>query len=91
MGTRKILRDCCLKGEGVVSSLPAPEARLRFDPEWQEADGGTRRRLLMVDDGPAFELSFYCGTCPSSFRRSETARGVSHHTRSTGPQWRIRT
>ncbi|MFI6149908.1 hypothetical protein [Streptomyces sp. NPDC051109] len=28
----------------------------------------------MVDDEPAFELSFYCGTCPLLFRRLETAR-----------------
>ncbi|MFE0188682.1 hypothetical protein [Streptomyces sp. NPDC058989] len=39
--------------------LPAPEARLRFETERQEIGGGPRRRLLMVDDEPAFELSFY--------------------------------
>ncbi|MFF0465625.1 hypothetical protein [Streptomyces mexicanus] len=54
--------------------LPAPEARLRFDTELQEIGGGPRRRLLMVDDEPAFELSFYCGTCPLLFRRLEGAR-----------------
>ncbi|MEU6673888.1 hypothetical protein [Streptomyces sp. NPDC046925] len=54
--------------------VPAAEARLRFDTEWQESGGGPRRRLLMVDDEPAFELSFYCGTCPLLFRRLETAR-----------------
>ncbi|MGW6738079.1 hypothetical protein [Streptomyces sp. NPDC055013] len=54
--------------------LPAPEARLRFDTELQEIGGGPRRRLLMVDDEPAFELSFYCGTCPFLFRRLESAR-----------------
>ncbi|MFD3720138.1 hypothetical protein [Streptomyces sp. NPDC058674] len=54
--------------------LPAPEARLRFDTELQEIGGGPRRRLLMVDDEPAFELSFYCGTCPFLFRRLEGSR-----------------
>ncbi|MER7720048.1 hypothetical protein ABTX99_24435 [Streptomyces flaveolus] len=54
--------------------LPDPEARLRFGTERQETGGGPRRRLLMVDDEPAFELSFYCGTCPFLFRRLETAR-----------------
>ncbi|MFI6090688.1 hypothetical protein [Streptomyces sp. NPDC051218] len=54
--------------------LPAPEARLGFDTEWKKTGGGPRRRLLMVDDEPAFELSFYCGTCPFLFRRLETAR-----------------
>ncbi len=28
----------------------------------------------MVDDQPAFERSFYCGTCPFLFRRLETAQ-----------------
>ncbi len=28
----------------------------------------------MVDDEPAYELSFYCGTCPLLFRRLVTAR-----------------
>ncbi|MFJ8825437.1 hypothetical protein ACIREE_27135 [Streptomyces sp. NPDC102467] len=54
--------------------VPAPEARLHFDTELQESGGAPRRRLLMVDDEPAFELSFYCGTCPLLFRRLETAR-----------------
>ncbi|MFE1381913.1 hypothetical protein ACFW6S_23550 [Streptomyces sp. NPDC058740] len=54
--------------------LPACEARLHFDTELQEIGGGPRRRLLMVDDEPAFELSFYCGTCPLLFRRLEGAR-----------------
>ncbi|MFC9792880.1 hypothetical protein ACFVJI_09595 [Streptomyces sp. NPDC127584] len=61
---------------GVPRSLgvPSTEARLRFDTELQERGGGPRRRLLMVDDEPAFELTFYCGTCPLLFRRLETAR-----------------
>ncbi|MET7746022.1 hypothetical protein [Streptomyces sp. NPDC005385] len=54
--------------------LPAPESRLRFDTEFQEVGGGPRRRLLMVDDEPAFELSSYCGTCPFLFRRLEGAK-----------------
>lgn len=58
------------RGLGASSS----EARLQFDTELQELGGGPRRRLLMVDDEPAFELSFYCGTCPLLFRRLETAR-----------------
>ncbi|WP_284581774.1 hypothetical protein [Streptomyces sp. 2P-4] len=50
------------------------EARLRFDAELQKAGGGPRRRLLFVDDEPAFELSFPCGTCPLLFRRLESGR-----------------
>ncbi|PVC93884.1 hypothetical protein DBP21_33600 [Streptomyces sp. CS147] len=58
--------------------VPSPEARLRFGTELQEHGGGPRRRLLMVDDEPAFELSFYCGTCPLLFRRLETANEKLH-------------
>ncbi|MFD8141775.1 hypothetical protein [Streptomyces sp. NPDC059708] len=53
--------------------VPSSAARLRFGTELQELGGGPRRRLLMVDDKPAFELSFYCGTCPLLFRRLESA------------------
>ncbi|MFF1410989.1 hypothetical protein ACFVX6_14555 [Streptomyces sp. NPDC058289] len=60
-------------GEPRNLGRPAPEARLRFGTELHELGGGPRRRLLMVDDEPAFELSFYCGTCPFLFRRLETA------------------
>ncbi|MFK4069871.1 hypothetical protein [Streptomyces sp. NPDC029674] len=69
--------------------LPASQARLHFDTELQEIGGGPRRRLLMVDDEPAFELSFYCGTCPLLFRRLEGAREKlsleSMQERLTGP------
>ncbi|MFG1810429.1 hypothetical protein [Streptomyces sp. NPDC049040] len=54
--------------------VPAPEARLRFEAEQQETGSGPGRRLLVVDGEPAFELSFWCGTCPFLFRRLETAR-----------------
>ncbi|GGT17434.1 hypothetical protein [Streptomyces sp. KD18] len=54
--------------------VPSSDARLHFDTELQELGGGPRRRLLFVDDEPAFELSFYCGTCPLLFRRLEGAR-----------------
>lgn len=54
--------------------VPAPQARLRFEAEQRETGGGPGRRLLVVDGEPAFELSFWCGTCPFLFRRLETAR-----------------
>lgn len=66
-----------------VSSAPAaassegPQAEPVADDRVElggELGGGPRRRLLMVDDEPAFELSRYCGTCPLLFRRLETAR-----------------
>ncbi|MFE1949257.1 hypothetical protein ACFW9D_02175 [Streptomyces sp. NPDC059524] len=61
-------------GEPRKLGVVASEARLDFGTELQELGGGPRRRLLMVDDEPAFELSFYCGTCPLLFRRLEAAR-----------------
>ncbi|MFJ6511825.1 hypothetical protein ACIQMO_03905 [Streptomyces sp. NPDC091406] len=69
--------------------LPVPEARLRFGTEEQEVGGGPRRRLLLVDDEPAFELSFFCGTCPLLFRRltgaTERLSLESVRERLTGP------
>ncbi|HCT75354.1 MAG TPA: hypothetical protein DGG94_07120 [Micromonosporaceae bacterium] len=52
----------------------ASEFRLRFGegPKIPESEW-TGRRLLWLDDKPAFELSFWCGTCPFLFRRLEGA------------------
>ncbi|MFB7739302.1 hypothetical protein ACFC08_34050 [Streptomyces sp. NPDC056112] len=61
-------------GEPRRLGVPAPEARLRFEAERRKTGGGPGRRLLMVDGEPAFELSFWCGSCPFLFRRLETAR-----------------
>lgn len=61
-------------GEPRRLGVPAPEARLRFETEQRAAGGGPGRRLLVVDGEPAFELSFWCGTCPLLFRRLEAAR-----------------
>ncbi|MGW1710667.1 hypothetical protein ACWCP8_35640 [Streptomyces sp. NPDC002206] len=61
-------------GEPRRLGASAPEARLRFEAERRETGGGPGRRLLLVDGEPAFELSFWCGTCPFLFRRLETAR-----------------
>ncbi|MFI5527872.1 hypothetical protein ACIA8O_04870 [Kitasatospora sp. NPDC051853] len=44
-------------------------ARLQFAVE--ERKGAAGRRVLTVDGQPAFELSFWCGTCPLLFRRLE--------------------
>ncbi|WP_033282195.1 hypothetical protein [Streptomyces sp. NRRL F-525] len=53
--------------------VPDAEARLRFEAEPQRSGGRTGRRLLVVDGEPAFELSYWCGTCPLLFRRLVTA------------------
>ncbi|MFI6009589.1 hypothetical protein ACIBAG_12295 [Streptomyces sp. NPDC051243] len=61
-------------GEPRRLGVPAAEARLRFEAEQRETGAGPGRRLLVVDGEPAFELSFWCGTCPFLFRRLDTAR-----------------
>jgi hypothetical protein len=48
----------------------ADHPRLRFSDE-EEEDRSDPRRLLFVDDKPAFELSFWCGTCQILFERQE--------------------
>jgi hypothetical protein len=61
-------------GETRRLGVPAAEARLRFEAEQHASGGGPGRRLLVVDGEPAFELSFWCGTCPLLFRRLKTAQ-----------------
>ncbi|AVH97784.1 MULTISPECIES: hypothetical protein [Streptomyces] len=61
-------------GEPRRLGVPSSDARLRFEVETQEIGGGPGRRLLVVDGDPAFELSFWCGTCPLLFRRLVTAQ-----------------
>ncbi|MGA4846808.1 hypothetical protein ACOBQB_11250 [Streptomyces sp. G5(2025)] len=61
-------------GEPRTLGVPASTARLRFEAEKRESGGGPGRRLLVVDGEPAFELSFWCGSCPLLFRRLQSAR-----------------
>ncbi|MEV6167726.1 hypothetical protein AB0L99_05810 [Streptomyces sp. NPDC051954] len=60
-------------GEPRRLGVPEPEARLRFETELQELGSGPRRRLLVLDGKPAFELSMWCGTCQFLFQRLEGA------------------
>ncbi|WP_346089450.1 hypothetical protein [Streptomyces erythrogriseus] len=56
--------------------VPRDEARLRFETELQERGSAPRRRLLVLDGNPAFELSPWCGTCQFLFQRLEGASGT---------------
>jgi hypothetical protein len=48
--------------------------RVVFGPEVEVAASGARgRRLLLLDERPAFELAYWCGTCPILFERLEGA------------------
>lgn len=58
---------------GTPRDLGGDSPRLVFGEE-PKADGAwAGRRLLLLDDKPAFELSFWCGTCPFLFRRLDGA------------------
>jgi hypothetical protein len=48
-------------------------ARLKFSEAAKPEGGWAGKRLLLLDDRPAFELSFWCGTCPFLFERLEGA------------------
>jgi hypothetical protein len=63
-----------LLAQGPPQTLGATSsARLAF-AEADKPDGTwAGRRLLLLDDKPAFELSFWCGTCPFLFERLEGA------------------
>lgn len=47
--------------------------RLAIGEEPRPAGAWAGRRLLFLDDKPAFELSFWCGTCQLLFQRLEGA------------------
>lgn len=52
----------------------ASAARLAFAEADSPEGTWAGKRLLLLDDHPAFELSFWCGTCPFLFERLEGAR-----------------
>ena len=49
------------------------EPRLRFGEEEKAEGAWAGRRLLLLDEKPAFELSFWCGTCQFLFKREPGA------------------
>lgn len=63
-------------GEPRRLGVPGPEARLSFGAERPEGGATQRRRLLVLEGKPAFELSMWCGTCQFLFRRLEGASGT---------------
>jgi hypothetical protein len=58
---------------GRVVRLGVPDSRLRFGEEPKAPGAWAGRRVLSLDERPAFELSFWCGTCQFLFRRLEGA------------------
>jgi hypothetical protein len=51
----------------------ASQSRLRFGEGPKADHAWAGRRLLWLDERPAFELSYWCGTCPFLFERLEGA------------------
>lgn len=74
MANRIIYRDVMLLAAGPARIVGVTsQARLRFGEE-EKADGAwAGRRLLLIDGEPAFELTFWCGTCQFLFKRLEGA------------------
>ena len=60
-----------MSGEPVALGSDAP--RVVFGEEEKAAGAWAGRRTLQLDGQPAFELSFWCGTCQLLFRRLEGA------------------
>jgi hypothetical protein len=51
-------------------------AALRFGEDTKAAGAWHGRRVFWLGDRPAFELTFWCGTCPITFERLEGATGT---------------
>jgi hypothetical protein len=66
-------RDASVLAAGEPRSLGVETPRLRFGEESKPNGAWAGRRLLWLDERPAFELSFWCGTCPFLFKRLEGA------------------
>lgn len=58
---------------GELTQVGGPSARLAVAAEPHAPTTAFGRRLLLLDDRPAFELSLWCGTCPYLFERLEGA------------------
>lgn len=67
-----MIRWRMLIADGSSRILGGSPSRLTF-AEGLKPPGGAGRRLLCVDDKPAFELSWWCGTCPFLFQRLDGA------------------
>lgn len=58
---------------GPARTLGTDSPRLVFGEEAKLAGSWAGRRLLQLDGSPAFELSYWCGTCQFLFRRLDGA------------------
>lgn len=62
-----------LVATGVSRVLGTDGSRLAFSEGSKPKGAWAGKRLLVLDDRPAFELSLWCGTCPFLFERLEGA------------------
>lgn len=62
---------------GSESVIGTDDPRLRFGEEPKAQGGWAGRRLLYLEDRPAYELSFWCGTCGILFRRLDGANATA--------------
>src|SRR6478752_7170477 len=57
-----------------MAILGGQTPRLTFGGRPSTPGEAPGRRVLSLDEEPAYELSFWCGTCPFLFERLEGAR-----------------
>ncbi len=71
-------QDCCAANVQIVLLASGPlqklgvepdQAAVRFGEEAKAPGAWAGRRLLWIGDDPAFELTYWCGTCPITFER----------------------
>ena len=58
---------------GEAVSLGGSTPWLAFGEQWRLAGDGVGRRVVFLDQKPAFELSWWCGTCQFLFQRLDGA------------------
>jgi hypothetical protein len=58
---------------GAAIHLGTPSSRIGIGERPKQQGAWAGRRVLTLDDDPAFELSFWCGTCQFLFQRMEGA------------------
>jgi hypothetical protein len=62
-----------LLAAGEATSVGGPTPRLSFGEQKRPDGAGLGRRVLFLDQKPAFELSWWCGRCQFLFRRLDGA------------------
>jgi hypothetical protein len=72
-----IVRGVTLASSGTQQfGVDPARAAIRFGEEPKAEGAWAGRRLLWLGEKPAFELTYWCGTCPITFERLKGANGT---------------